>query len=51
MVAGFVAGYILKKDYEFALQLGTASGSATALSVGLGSKDEIERQLDIVKNM
>lgn len=51
MVAGFIAGYILKKDYKFALQLGTAAGSATALSIGLGSKDEIERQLDIVKSM
>lgn len=30
MVAGFIAGYLDKRDYAYALKLGTASGSATA---------------------
>lgn len=51
MVAGFTAGYITTGDYKYALQLGSAAGSATAVSVGLGSKDEIYRQLDIIKNL
>ena len=41
MVAGFIAGYTEKKDYEYALKLGTASGGATAFSEGLAEKDRI----------
>ncbi len=41
MVAGFVAGYILKNDYEYALKLGTACGGATAFSPELATKEEI----------
>lgn len=41
MVAGFLAG-MQKGDYETALRLGTAAGSATAFAEGLASKDEIE---------
>ncbi|CVI72588.1 Tagatose-6-phosphate kinase [Clostridiales bacterium CHKCI001] len=48
MVAGFVAGYLEKKDYLYALRLGTASGSATAFSKGLAVKEEIERLLQEV---
>ena len=39
MVAGFLAGYLEKKDYNHALRMGTASGSATAFSEGLASKE------------
>lgn len=41
MVAGFLAG-MQKGDYETALRLGTAAGSATAFAEGLASKEEIE---------
>lgn len=39
MVAGFLAGYLETGSYAHALKLGTAAGSATAFSIGLGSKD------------
>lgn len=42
MVAGFTAGYISTGDYDYALKLGTACGSATAFSVGLATKSKIE---------
>lgn len=41
MVAGFLAGYLETKDYKHALQLGSASGSASAFSEGLATKDKI----------
>ncbi len=41
MVAGFVAGYIKTSDFPYALKLGTAAGSATALSEGLADKIKI----------
>ena len=46
MVAGFLAGYLTKKDYGYALRLGSAAGSATAFSVGLATKKEIMRLLE-----
>lgn len=42
MVAGFIAGYINKKDYDYALRFGSACGNATAFSDELATKDEIE---------
>lgn len=45
MVAGFMAGYLTKGDYEYALKLGTASGSATAFSEGLAVKEDIDKLL------
>lgn len=50
MVAGFIAGYTEKKDYQYALELGTASGSATAFSEGLAKKDDIYRLLSILQS-
>ncbi|PNV60715.1 1-phosphofructokinase [Clostridium sp. chh4-2] len=41
MVAGFLAGYLETQDYEYALRLGTAAGSATAFSDGIAEKDFI----------
>ena len=41
MVAGFVAGWIEKQDYEYALHMGVASGSASAFSENLATKEEI----------
>lgn len=52
MVAGFVAGYLKKKDYKEALKLGIASGSATAFSAGLAMNEEINgllKQITIEK--
>lgn len=43
MVAGFVAGYIEKNDYSYALKLGSACGNATAFSDELATKSEIEK--------
>jgi 1-phosphofructokinase len=43
MVAGFLAGYLRTADYGYALKLGTAAGSATAFSVGLGTAEQVER--------
>ena len=42
MVAGFVAGYIEKRDYAYALKLGSACSNATAFSYGLADKQGIE---------
>lgn len=44
MLAGFLVGSA-EGDYEYALKLGTASGGATAFSVGLAKKDDIQRLL------
>ena len=42
MVAGFIAGYLEKQDYSYALKLGTATGSATAFSIGLAAKKDVD---------
>lgn len=47
MVAGFLAGYIEKNDYSYALKLGSACGNATAFSPELATKDEI---IAVLKN-
>ena len=39
--AGFVAGWIEKQDYEYAFHMGVASGSASAFSENLATKEEI----------
>lgn len=41
MVAGFVCGYLRTGDYQYALQLGTAAGGATAFSVGIADKQKV----------
>lgn len=45
MVAGFLAGWLGTGDYDYALKLGTATGSATAFSIGLAEKPLIDRLL------
>ena len=45
MVAGFVASYSRDRDYEKALKYGTATGSATAFSESLATKDKVEALL------
>lgn len=41
-VAGFIAGYLEKRDYEYALKLGICAGSASAFSHNLATKEEIQ---------
>ena len=45
MVAGFLAGYLKTGDYGYALKLGTAAGSATAFSIGLARREQIDALL------
>ena len=42
MVAGFMAGYRKKQDYEYAFHMGIAAGSASAFSENLATREEIE---------
>ncbi len=41
MVAGFIAGYLQKGDYEYALKLGSAAGAATAFREEVAKREEI----------
>ena len=43
MVAGFVAGWMEKKDYEHAFHMGISAGSASAFSENLATREEIEK--------
>lgn len=45
MVAGFLTGFITFDDYEKALKMGVAAGSASAFSKNLATKEEILYQL------
>ena len=49
MVAGFMAGYMEKEDYEYAFHMGLAAGSASAFSEYLAPKEEILQVYDQVK--
>lgn len=42
MVAGFLAGWTMKKDYDYAFKMGVSAGSASAFSELLATKEEIE---------
>ena len=42
MVAGFLAGYYQTKDYEYALKTGVAAGSASAFSIRLATKKDVD---------
>lgn len=46
MVAGFIAGYLKEHDFETALRLGTAAGSASAFSEGLADSEEVYKLLE-----
>lgn len=43
MVAGFLTGYLEKKDYRHAFYMGIAAGSASAFSERLATKEEVSR--------
>lgn len=48
MVAGFLAGWLERKDYEHAFRMGVAAGSASAFSEHLATRAEVEA---LLKNM
>lgn len=43
MVAGFLAGWMEKKEYEHAFRMGLAAGSASAFSEKLATREEVAR--------
>ncbi|MBQ9700507.1 MAG: 1-phosphofructokinase [Lachnospiraceae bacterium] len=45
MVAGFIAGYNVAKDYEYAICFGVAAGSASAFSKGFATMDQVHNLL------
>ena len=49
MVAGFIAGWIQKRDYAHAFAMGVAAGSASAFSERLATKQEIKQIYDQMK--
>ena len=49
LVAGFLSGWIEKKDYEYAFRKGVATGSASAFSENLATKREISEVLKRVE--
>ena len=42
MVAGFLAGWLKQRDYEYAFHMGIAAGSASAFYEYLATRSEIE---------
>ena len=48
MVAGFIAGYLNNGSYEEAFKTGVATGSASAFSKYLATKEEV---LEILKRL
>ena len=47
MVAGFLAGWLEKKDYEFAFHMGVCTGSASAFSEDFATKEEVDALFQI----
>ena len=50
MVAGFLAGWLERKDYRHAFYMGIAAGSASAFSELLATKKEIEAVYEQMQN-
>ena len=51
LVAGFLSGWIEKKDYEYAFRKGVATGSASAFSEQLATREEAEALLTQLKEV
>ncbi len=51
MVAGFVAGWLEKQDYEYAFRMGVATGSASAFSEQLATAAQVQRVYEQLINM
>ncbi len=49
MVAGFIAGYLKREDFEDAFVMGLAAGSASAFLEGLASGDEIRQLYRLIR--
>lgn len=49
MVAGFMAGWMEKGDYDHAYAMGVAAGSASAFSENLATKEEIDKVYNQVR--
>lgn len=50
MVAGFVAGWTQKQDYDYAFRMGISAGSASAFSELLATREEIEYIFNSLKD-
>ncbi len=48
MVAGFLAGYLETGDYSHALKMGLCTGSASAFSEWLATRDQVEQLLKTI---
>ena len=42
MVAGFMTGWMERQDYEHAFRMGVATGSASAFSENLATREEVQ---------
>ena len=51
MVAGFVAGWLEKQDYEYAFRMGVAPGSASAFSEQLATAAQVQKVYEQLINM
>lgn len=51
MVAGFVAGYYETNDYRHAFKMGVSTGSASAFSENLATKEEVEDLYKTIKEV
>lgn len=51
MVAGFLAGFMEKEDYQFAFDMALAAGCACAFRAGLPTRKDITDLYEVVKNM
>lgn len=51
MVAGFLAGWMERQDYEYAFHMGIAAGSASAFSENLCTKAEVEAVYGVLKSV
>ena len=49
MVAGFLTGYSQSESIQKAFEMGLATGSASAFSDNLATKEEVERLLKTIK--
>jgi len=49
MVAGFLTGWMEKKDYVHAFHMGIAAGSASAFSENLATREEVLQVLQQVE--
>jgi len=52
MVAGFITGWITRRDYEYAFRMGVSTGSASAFSENLATRaeaEEVMKRCEVIK--